>query len=163
MSKMTGAWWIFLFVFSGVADFLQFFVVEPFALLAGLGAGINEVLDPIVGSFIGGCLWFKKVPLLSRPKRIMALGGAEVAAAVSAGVAQLWILSVWYIFHDVRKDEASMKAMANEGDVTAITLDAAFNQNGRREPYNPDIESGAERNRDLMPANFNGVRRAGRA
>ncbi len=88
-------------------DFIQFFILELiFVWFFGAGAAINEVIDPIVGVILAGWIQFiKKVSLVSRPQRLVSMFATEAAAALTGGIAQFWILDVWYIHNDVKKED----------------------------------------------------------
>jgi hypothetical protein len=144
-SKIGKGEWKILYVIVGTIDFIQFFLIEGFLIWAfGIGAGINEIVDPIVGSVLLGYFELRGVRILTDVKRLMSMVGTEAAAAVTGGVAQLWILDVWYIHGDVKREEAEAKAQA-----AAESMEGPPNRNGTRRP-----------NRRVMPANRNKRREA---
>jgi len=130
--------WALLYIFAGGMDFIQLVIIEGILVwFAGLGAVINEILDPIVGIFIALWIQFgKKVSLFSRPKRIISLVGTEAAGALTGGIAQLWILDVWYIHNDVKKEEAELKAQEEEARMQN-PMEQSINEDGSRNPTSP--------------------------
>ncbi len=101
-----------MYLFAGGMDFIQFVIIECILVwVFGIGVAINEILDPIVGVIIALWIQFgKKVSLVQHPSRLASLVGMEALSAVTGGIAQLWILDVWYIHSDVKKEEAQMNA-----------------------------------------------------
>ena len=132
--------WVWLYIFSGGMDFIQFVIIEWILVwFFGIGIGINEVLDPIVGIIIAAWIQFgKKVSLISRPNRLMSLVGTEAVAAFTGGIAQLWVLDVWYIHSDVRKEEAGAKAAEDQQAFMQQNVEQPLYQGGRRNPRPED-------------------------
>ena len=133
MSKMK---WTFLYIFSGGMDFIQFVVIECILVwFFGVGVAINEVLDPIVGGaillflqFIGG------VNMLTKVNRVLSLIGTEAAAGLTGGIAQLWILDVWYIHSTVKAEEAEEQAQKDQQAMLQAGGDGPLYQNGVGKP-----------------------------
>ncbi len=129
--------WLLLYIFSGGMDLIQFVFIELILGWFGVGVVVNEIIDPIVGIIIGCWIQFgKKVSLISRPKRIISMFGTEAVGALTGGIAQLWVLDVWYIHNDVKKEEAELKAQEAK-DLAIQSSNGEQNIDGTRYPRNP--------------------------
>jgi len=150
---MTKGNWLALLILTGIVDFIQLVIIEGILVwLFGAGIALNEIIDPIVGVAIAGYLYKKNVPLITRPYRLIALAGSEIAAIISAGVAQFWILSVWYIRHDVLKEEAGFQEAQQKQTQLTGNVRQPYNQNGVRLPR------AVEYSRNDTPLNMDGIR-----
>ncbi|MEA2715539.1 MAG: hypothetical protein QOG91_567 [Candidatus Parcubacteria bacterium] len=138
-AKSKDKGWLLLYLFSGGMDFIQFVIIEVILIwFLGLGAAINEVLDPIVGVILASWIQFgKKVSLISRPNRLLSMVGTEAAAALTGGIAQLWILDVWYIHNDVKKEVAAEKESEDQDRSVELRSEEPLNQNGRSPARRP--------------------------
>ncbi len=123
--------WLWMYIFAGVMDFIQLFIIELVLGWFGIGVAINEVLDLIVGGILVIWIQFiKKVSLIQRPQRLISLVGTEAAAALTGGIAQLWVLDVWYIHSDAKKEDAEseqqemLKNWTPEWEKPAIQMNA---------------------------------------
>ena len=122
--------WIILACVVGVIDFVQIVIIEGILVwLFGIGIVINEILDPIVGICLGAYFQLRGVNLFSHLNRLASMLGMLGLEEITGGVAQLWILDVWYIYRDVKKEEAGMSQSTMNG-ARSVNL----NSNGRREP-----------------------------
>ena len=111
MSKIGTGHWIVLFVIVGIIDVVQFFVLEGLlALLLGIGPIVNEVLDPIVGLILGAYLHIKGVNMLVHPKRLLWLIGTEATAAITGGAVQAWVIALYFIYRDVKREDREIAA-----------------------------------------------------
>ncbi len=149
--------WVLLYTFAGGMDIIQFVFIELILVwFFGIGALVNEILDPIVGIIIALWIQFiKKVSLISRPGRLISLIGTEALAALTGGIAQLWILDVWYIHSTVKKEEAELRAQ-EEQEKMSQSSNVPLYSNGARRPGNPDGAS-----RATNPKNNAGTRAPG--
>ncbi len=120
-----------MYIFAGGMDFIQLFIIELVLGWFGVGIAINEALDPIVGGAL--FVWIqviKKVSLIQKPQRLISLVGTEAAAALTGGIAQFWVLDVWYIHNDTKKEDAEaeqqemLKNWKPESDKPAIQMNA---------------------------------------
>lgn len=151
-TRMSKGKWIFLYAFSGGMDLIQFIVIEVILVwFFGVGAVLNEILDPIVGVIIGLYLQFiGGVSLLKRPKRLISMFAMEGLSAVTGGIAQLWVLDVWYIHNDVKSEEAEAAAAAEQEALLAAGGEGQYYKDGVGRPRGtPGSSSG--------PANTGGA------
>ena len=110
-SKIGKKEWIGLYIVTGIIDFIQFVIIEcVFVWFFGVGAAINEFLDPIVGVALAGYFQIRGVSLFKRVGRVVSMLGMEVAEEITGGVVQLWILEVWYMQKSAMNEEAEENA-----------------------------------------------------
>ena len=150
MSKIGKGEWVILFIVTGIIDIIQFAID-----FTGVGEAINEVADPIIG--IGLAIYFfllRGVPM--NTKRVVSLIGSTVIENVTFSVAPAWILDVWYIHYDVKKEEVAFQAEQESEALLANSTNQPLNQGGIRAPAMNIM--GDTQN---QPANRGGVRPPG--
>jgi hypothetical protein len=159
--KIRFVGWFLMFSVAIFIDIVQFLLgVFGVALTAAAGAGailvaINEVADPFIGGIFVIWLELRRVSFfrLDRLGRLWSLLGTGVADELTAGIASLWVLDIWYIHNDVKKEiaeieaqekaEAEAKAEADDAERMGITPRYYDNGSGRPrgEQGQPDQQS----------------------
>ncbi len=120
-SKIGKTEWVVIYVVMGTLDFIQFVVIELILVwFFGIGIIVNEILDPIIGALFAIYLQLRGVNLVRRLNRLASIIGFGALAEITGGVAQLWILDVWYLHSDVKKEERELEA----AEAQAIFLNA---------------------------------------
>ncbi len=110
-SKIGKTEWKVIYVVMGTLDFIQFVVIELILVwFFGVGIIVNEILDPIIGALFAIYLQLRGVNLVRRLNRLASIIGFGALAEITGGVAQLWILDVWYLHNDVKKEEREFEA-----------------------------------------------------
>jgi hypothetical protein len=113
-SKISKKEWAAILVISGILDFIQFVIIEGILVwLFGIGAAINEVIDPIIGIATVIYLQIRGVEIARNPQRILLLLGTEALAEFTGGVVQLWVIAIWRIKKSVDAEEAAMQVAEN--------------------------------------------------
>jgi hypothetical protein len=135
MASRIGKWeWGALYAVAGTIDVVQW--AADFVL--GVGEGVNEIADPIIGIALGGYFQLRGVSMIKRPERLLSLVGGYLAEALSVSIAPAWIIDVWLIHKSVRQEEAQLKAMQEEGQEQEImgqdNVQRPLYQNGIRRP-----------------------------
>lgn len=132
-SKIGKKEWIALHVLTGLLDIFQIaidlFLTEFFAAPEVL----NEFIDVVVGIAMLAYFPLRGVSLIKHPSRIASILGMEVLTDITGGAASFWILDIWYIHKNVKKEEAEEKAKKELAIRMAIDRQA-LNQNGVRLP-----------------------------
>ncbi len=158
--KSKGFKWKFLYVFTGAVDLAQLIMT-----LTGVGVVISEAIE--------GIMPFVLIPvlgktLLTRPQRIFSLVGALGLDAVTGGAAPFWILDIWDIHRDVKKEDAEYNAQQEqEMMLQAADAQALNSEDGVRQPRvimqgnsNTSTSSSGGSARIINPPlNINGTRR----
>jgi hypothetical protein len=153
-SRIGKTEWKIVYLVTGFLDFVQFVIIELILVwFFGLGAAINEILDPIVGFALAIYLSIRGVNLFQRMNRLVSMVGMEAASEFTGGAVQLWILDVWYIHRDVKKEEAEAQAQKEMAEEMSNVTQQPLNQGGVRAPDEPDESSPEE------TLNTNGRRR----
>ena len=104
MSKISKGEWILLYIISIIIDLIQFIID-----FTGVGITVNMILDPIIGALL--ILYFKirGVSLTKRISRLVSILGVTSLGIITGGIASFWIVDIWYIHRDVRKEEKIQK------------------------------------------------------
>lgn len=137
--KSKGVKWPILYGISGIVDLAQ--IIIDFT---GVGVIVSEILEVIMPFVIIGFLALFKIPLFTRINRLLSIAAVDFADAITGGAAPFWIVDVWYLHRDVKKEEAEKTAQKDTDE-----MPPQLNQDGRREPVG---ENGG-------PVNQGGVRR----
>jgi hypothetical protein len=154
-SKIGKKEWTALFIVMGIIDFIQFAIIELILVwFFGLGAAINEVLDPIVGASFAGYLLLRRVSPVTYWKSYASIIGMAGLEEITGGVAQLWILDVWYIKKNVQQIEGAVDDQKQAQTMRADANRQPTNAGGRREP--PARIPTSNR---IQPLNTDGIRR----
>jgi hypothetical protein len=159
-SKIKGWEWKGLFVVTGFIDAVQFFGDLFLTEAAFAPEIVSEVVDPAIGILL--CLYFelRGVQIVKQPKRLFSLLGITGVEELTGGLAPAWTLDVWYIYRNVKSEEAAQKAN-QEQMRAAATIRQTLNQEGRREPA-PSTQTassgGPGVTRTIRPLNVDGVR-----
>ncbi len=152
-SKIGKTEWKLLYVITGAVDFIQFVIIELILVwVFGIGAVINEILDPIVGVLIAGYLQIRGVSLFKHPSRLASLLGMELLEEFTGGVAQAWIIDIWYIHRNVQQEEIGIQAAQEQERQLHPDIRQPLNNSGMRMPKPQNIESFPQ------PVNMNGIR-----
>ena len=145
-----------LYVAAGTIDLVQFVIGLLEVPLSAIAVGLaliaaNEAADPFIGLALLGYFEIKGVKMITHWNRALSLlcvGGVD---ELTGGIASFWILDVWYIQKDLRKEDVAIQA-TQEGEYQikmAQGMQKQLYMNGRRNVSN------AETNR---PAYANGSR-----
>ncbi len=134
-SRISKKEWLVVLLVTAIVDFIQLVVIEGVLVwFFGIGAGINEVLDPIVGIIFTVYLMWRRVPIFSHYKRLIAIFGVEAAEELSFGVAQAWVFAAWYIRGDVLAEEGELEGAESAAAAVVSRAKAQpLNKDGRRE------------------------------
>ena len=149
--KVSFAKWFILFALTGILDIAQF-VID----LTGVGVAVSEIAEPFIGVGLLAIFQIMKINVLNKPKRIGSILGAFGLDALTGGLAPLWIIDIWYIYYDVRKEEVAVQAQYEAKLGEQAAEQKFLYSEGRRLPEN-EIES-QTRNTNLRPLVVDGVR-----
>lgn len=120
--------WVILFVATGIVDVFQ--IVADFT---GVGVAVSEAIEPFVGVGLVATCELMKIHVLTKPKRLASMIGALGFDALTGGAAPLWIIDVWYIYYDTKKEEAAEQA-AFDAKNSQDNVRQQIYKDGRREP-----------------------------
>ncbi len=148
--------WFVLFGISGLVDLIQ--IIIDFT---GAGVIISEILEAIMPFVLIGLFLLFRIPVITKINRLLSIAATDLGDAVTGGAAPFWVLDVWYIYRDVKKEEAAIAEQEMEAELIS-QVRKPLNTDGRRLPQNQE-EGGASvvRNQNLRPLNMNGVRQPG--
>lgn len=99
-SRKTFAW-IVLFAFTGIIDLIQIIIG-----FTGFGIGISETIEPLMPITLLILFALFKIPIINKPKRLVSLFAVGLGDALTGGIAPFWILDIWYIYRDVKNEDA---------------------------------------------------------
>lgn len=155
-SRIGTGGWIVLYVTAGIIDLLQFLIGFFGVLLSEIAIGlvliaINEYADPFIGAAIAIQFQLRGVSMFSNWKRMASLLCVTGIDELTGGMASLWILDIWYIHSDVRKEKAMADAQKREQELLSSASRQALNRDGVRKPT-PQLRQ------ETRPANIDGVR-----
>ena len=137
-SRISKSGWVTLYIVTGLIDVIQWLID-----LTGIGLGVNELIDPFIGVLLAAQFQFRGVSLVSRPSRLFSLLGVTILEEISFGIAPAWILDVWYIHSDVKKENAQTKAVRQEQEFSETSRAVApLVANGRREAQRTSNDQG---------------------
>jgi len=159
--KSKGFKWWFFFGFTGAIDVLQILID-----LTGIGVILSEIIEIAMPFILIPAFQFSGISLISRPTRILSMGGALGLDAITGGAAPFWILDIWYIYMDVKKEDAEYLEQQKQEQMTQMADFEAYNVEGVRAPrmelqQNGDTStSSSARNARIInvPFNYNGAR-----
>ena len=149
-SKIGKKEWTVLKISAGVIDVIQWLVD-----LTGVGVGVNEVADPIIGVLLVAYFQRRGVSMIKHPKRLLAMVAGTVIEMGTADIAPAWIFDVWYIHSNVKKEEAEEESLREQEEFLKQNLEQPLYANGRRNPR-PNSAT-----MSVRPAVMNGVRAPG--
>jgi hypothetical protein len=112
MSKIGKAEWILLYIVTIIIDLIQYIIdltIYPTGVGTGIGVAINMVLDPIIGALLVFYFKIRGISLTKRIGRLVSILGVTGLGTLTGGILSFWILDIWYIHRDVRKEEAEQK------------------------------------------------------
>lgn len=162
--KKSNLRWIVLFGITGTVDAVQFVIG-----FTGVGIAVSEILEVVTGPVLIGLFVLFKISIFNKPKRIASLLGLALGDAITGGFAPFWVVDVWYIYSDVKKEEAEAEAQQQEEAMLSNSIRQPLYRDGARMPrqQTQTASSGGDtsykRNIDLGPTNLEGIRRAGTA
>ena len=135
MSKIGKAGWFSLYAIAGLIDVGQILID-----FTGIGAGINELVDPFIG--IGFGIWFqiKGVSMFQRPSRIISLLGVTALEELTFGVAPAWIADIWYIHQTVKNEESARQKAEAEQKFKQSNTSRRYVENGVGRVRNEEAE-----------------------
>jgi hypothetical protein len=132
MSRISKGGWVILYIGTGLLDIAQalitFFSVPLSAFVIGaVIVAANEAADPFIGAFLAAQFQLRGVSMITRPGRLGSLLGVVIIEELSLGIAPFWIVDIWYIHHDVRKEETGQKAIQTEQKLLENRREQALN------------------------------------
>lgn len=142
--KKSNLRWLVLFGFSGTVDMIQLFVS-----LTGIGIIVSEAMEVAMGPALIGLFALFKIPIFTKPRRIASLLGVALGDAITGGIAPFWVIDVWYIYHDVKKEERAENSMSAQRNAATNDIRQPLYQNGIRRSFAERASSGA------LPQNIN--------
>lgn len=155
--KKSNLRWLVLFGFSGTIDIIQLLVS-----LTGIGIAVSEAMEVAMGPALIGLFALFKIPILTKPRRIASLLGVALGDAITGGIAPFWIVDVWYIYHDVKKEEKAEDTARAQQINTENNIRQPLYQNGVRRSIAERTAAGTSSpniNRDGMRAPNGGLRK----
>lgn len=149
-SRIGKSGWLSLYVIAGVIDIVQFLID-----FTGVGEVVNEIADPIIGVIAAGYFQWRGVSMISHIGRLLSLLGVTALEELTAGAAPGWIVDVWYIHRDVKKEQAEEQAMKEQQEFLQSNTQQPYNDGGVRSPR-------TQRNEEApQPAYVDGIRAPG--
>ena len=135
--KRTVAW-IVLFTLTGFVDLAQFLID-----LTGIGIGVSEATEFAMPAVVIGLLVLFKIPIFSKVNRLASIMGVDLGDALTGGLAPFWILDIWYLWWDVRREDQALIAASQEAEFQDSEMSGPLNEGGFRRPpdTNPEEES----------------------
>ena len=162
--------WIVLFSLTGFVDLAQF-VID----LTGVGVAVSESTEVAMPAVVIGLLMLFKIPIFTKINRLASIVGVDIGDALTGGLAPFWILDIWYLWWDVRREDRTLLAQAKQEELQRSGMPRPLNEGDVRRPSiepvaleetSPGEERGqTARNPDTRPLkspplNLNGVRRS---
>lgn len=152
-SKIGKNEWKIVYVVVGLIDFIQFVIIEVILVwVFGVGVLINEVLDVVVGILLALYFQLRGVNLFKRINRLASMVGMEALEELTGGVAQLWILDVWYIHGDVKREEAESDSQQEQESLLNNSIRQPLYKDGMRQPESKQGQT------NLAVRNTSGIR-----
>ncbi len=128
-NKGKGIKWKLLYAITGIIDAIQLIID-----FTGVGILISEILEIIMPFVLIGYLKIIcRVSMITKPIRLLSIVGATGLDAVTGGAAPFWVLDVWYIHNDVKKEDAEYNA-AIQQEMMVKEVSDSMNQDGVRTP-----------------------------
>lgn len=131
MSKLGKFDWIFLYSLAAIVDIGQFIID-----LTGVGIGISEATEPIMGVFLIIYLQkIRKFPVLKKPSILLSLLGVAGLEVITGGAAPAWIVDIWWIQKADKKDKAYYTEQQEQEELFSnIIRQPLYDSNGVRRP-----------------------------
>lgn len=152
-SKIGKTEWKVATAIAGLVDAVQWGV----DLIPVFGEGGNAIADPFIGLAMIGYFWFRGINLFKKPQRVLAIVLGGLAEELTLEVLPAWIADVWYIHHDVIREEAADAAA--QAEMVALAVGSA------QQPFNEEIDgeptrspSGARNPAEPKPRVVDGIR-----
>lgn len=138
--------WLILYAFTAIVDVLQFL-----ADLTGIGIVASEAAEPFIGGILIAIFELFGISVITKPKRLLSLLCVAGADALTGGIAPFWIVDVWYVQSDVKREYAEDEERSAR---------ETFMQSDIRQPYNSEGERSPKiiAETDYQPLNKDGVR-----
>ncbi|MEK7641995.1 MAG: hypothetical protein AAB365_03325 [Patescibacteria group bacterium] len=121
--------WAILYIVAGVVDIVQILIT-----FTGVGVIISELLELITGPVLLGLLLLFRIPIFNKPTRLISLMAFALGDAVTGGIAPFWTFDVWYIYNDVKKEEAQIQAQQQQKSLLSNSIRSPRNVGGVRQP-----------------------------
>ncbi len=128
-NKSKGIKWPILYVFTGGIDLLQIIIT-----FTGIGIVVSEFIEGAMPFILIPALQFTGTDLISRPSRVLSIVGAVGLDAITGGVAPFWIVDIWYIHSDVKREDAEYRAQQEKEQSLRNVTRQALNVDGTRRP-----------------------------
>ncbi len=142
----SGKWWVLL----GFAGFID--VAQIIADFTGVGIAVSEVVELIMPFVLFGLFLILRVPIHKKVKRWASLFGFAALDAITGGIAPFWVLDVWYIRNDIKRDEAEFVQRRIQDALGPVDR-APLNDGGMRKPVQLQKFN-------YQPKNVDGIRAA---
>ena len=172
-SKIGKKEWIALYVITGAVDAFQITIDLFFTEFLAAPEIANEFIDQAVGVGLLFYLQIRGVDMIHKVNRLLSLLCVDAADALTGGVASFWVLDVWYIHSDVKKEEAERLEQEQQQQLLQNIANQPLNADGVRLPQTRTANSytgsedgqtktgntpGATRTFNMRPLNVNGIR-----
>jgi len=147
--------WVVLYGFAIIVDIVQILID-----LTGIGIAISEAMEVVTGPALIGLFSLFKIPIITKPKRIASLLGLALGDAITGGIAPFWVVDVWYIHSDVKKEEAAEQARQEREMMLGNTIRQPLYRDGIRQSTSSQTQIGNSRiNKDGIRASSGGLTR----
>lgn len=145
--KKSNLRWIILYAIAGIVDIIQ--IVIDFT---GVGVVVSEVLEVVTGPTL--LILFKvfKISIFNKPKRIASLVGLALGDALTGGFAPFWVVDIWYIRGDVKKEEAESDSQQEQESLLNNSIRQPLYKDGMRQPESKQGQT------NLAVRNTSGIR-----
>jgi|GEM_PF-1419848 len=158
-SKIGKSKWYALIAIAGAIDIAQWLL--DFAV--GPGEAINEVADPIIGTLWAIYLQNNGVDIIHKWKRVGSLIGGTLAEMLSVSVLPAWFFDIWYIYSDVRSEDAEAVAQKEQEEMLSNNINQPLNKGGVRAPNQarngqPTTNAAGDSKRKSQPPLYGGGR-----
>lgn len=146
--KKSNLRWVVLYGFAIIIDVVQILID-----LTGVGIVVSEIMEVITGPVLIGLFTLFKISIITKPKRIASLLGLALGDAITGGMAPFWVVDVWYIQRDVKKEEAAEQAKQEQEVMLSNAIRQPLYRDGTRQPTKLKQE-----NTDIGARNRGGIR-----
>jgi uncharacterized membrane protein len=111
--KSQGKKWVFLYILMGIIDLAQ--IIVDFT---GVGIAFSVAADPFIGAILLGIFQFAfRINMITKPARIASILAVMGLDFLTGGIAPFWIVDVWYVRRDVRKEEAEEEEKRRQNEL----------------------------------------------
>ncbi len=141
--KKSNLRWFVLYGFAITVDAIQFIIT-----FTGVGIFVSEIMEVITGPILMGLFTLFKISIITKPKRIASLLGLAFGDAITGGMAPFWVVDVWYIQRDVKKEEAAEQAQQEQEMMLSNAVRQPLYKDGARQPSRPEQGDMANRSRN---------------